>query len=228
MYFNDLGQIRFYFDIIGNQLIAPKYQLIGKDALSWLLEKQAEYRGEVYISKLESNVVYLSKAWEGINQVITRYLYQGGEIFTNNIRVNQYLAAVRTYFGKMYQEAYIDYLRTEKINLKKTVDPGLEKIRIDNNIQPVYMDFDEGIFPNLRAIRKRRDWRMYIDELEFNCKFFQCALQVSSNYLLYFCTNSDYKSCGSAFTLVQILEVVHEKTYQRAILAANLMGVSND
>ena len=74
MKFDEIGQLRFWFDDIGGNYIFPNnHQQIKKIADNWLVEKQNNFHGAEYLEKIEGNSIYLSNASYGLCFLIAYY-----------------------------------------------------------------------------------------------------------------------------------------------------------
>lgn len=225
MEFAHLGQIRLWFDITSAEVINPHIDHIKNASNDWLTEKQTSYYGTEYISELEDNCIYLAEGYSGTCQMITRVLHEGKPLFSNESDMLLYYAAVKTYFGKVHYDCFISYLREGKLISQCQNDIFLEEVKKMHIIRPIYTEPTVNRYDKLRKIRISGDSMKYIDELEFDCKFWHAALMVNNAFLFTLFYNPQFAGAASRLPLLEVLHVVEERTMQHTALNTDQLQI---
>jgi hypothetical protein len=182
MNFSDPGQIRLQFDQLYDIYIGQWSKRIKQSTEDWLLEKQESYQGDQYTNQLEHSFLYLNAATSGMQQTLARYLHEGKPKISKN-DLPAFNSAYRDYYGQIDQIAYLQYLHKGSISTTHKVDPYLKSLRDEFDIRPIFKDPLPSFLDGIHKLAIGGDIPRYIDELEYNCKFFHGALTVSETYL---------------------------------------------
>jgi hypothetical protein len=202
-YLHDVGQLRmicetlrnnelekFGFDKISNDLI--------KKSLGWLLEKQKQYSGEIYLEKIENNAIYLSEVAFACLDVATEYLCLGKPLIPHN-EIDAFVWSARQ---NAFQpaKAHQDYVRH-----------GCNGCLAHNKHER---------YNTLYQTRRNTTRETYLEEVEFWCICFQMKLIIVSGFLNAFLTNYDIAGIAQYLSVAE----VHATLNERADITVQLLG----
>lgn len=219
---NNAADISELFNMLGAKYIFPGKEMVIQSAEDWLLDKQRSYRQDEYLSQLEKNAIYLPECVDGYCQVLTRILVEGKPEYRSDAFLIQYLAGARNYFGKKHTDKYLAFLRTGAFpeEIKPTggslYDQLIEMTANDNggyglDIKSYDGELDPNRYAGYRKVKATGDYLRYVDELEFNCKFYQGGLAVG-DYFIQVCSKLPLaKSAARRMRPMDVLNAVRER-----------------
>ena len=225
MVLREAGEIRMLFEEVANEHILPLRESITETADDWLLEKQESFYGDEYIEQLEEGTVLLVESLSGILQTISRFLYQGSPWVRDPMEFRAFTAAIRRYYGNIHMKEYLEFIREGDSGQHDDIDPLLVEIKNEYHIQPITAGVNFLKFDTLRKIRKAGDFPRYIDELEFDCKYYQAALFNSEIYLGIFFQIPGLAGSAHNIPLETVLNTVEERIRIRTSLILDLIRI---
>lgn len=199
--FEDIAQIRTFFDKTGNVLSQRGDQeLLRSEVNRYFQTKKQQYAGKAYLDQIEKNAIYLREGTRDMSLEIATYLHKGKpKLKPQDIR--KYLDGLKPTRAQSVVPHHLNYLHGTCRGCK------------------VHREHDEYL--SLRDLYLNGELAQYLDEIEFCYQHYQATYIYARWMLAGFLENPQYAGAAKRIQLSELATVSEERVMLWARL---LMG----